>query len=137
MQLPHSSQMIFLCGRWTRNRKAMHSQLLILSFHASHSDTISDSEDIEVWDGDGDEDLPEDVSAPDSSPSFGSPDKDKVHAILVWIITFLLKIQARYYIPDACINLLVKFFFTFISIAGGFSTFMKASFQSLYSPYLC
>ena len=38
---------------------------------------------------------------------------------------FLLSLQAKYYIPDASINLLINFLFIFISVTGRFSTFMK------------
>lgn len=41
------------------------------------------------------------------------------------MIGFVLRFQAKYYIPDASINLLIKFFFVFLSVAGRFSTFMK------------
>lgn len=36
-----------------------------------------------------------------------------------------MSLQAKYYIPDAAINLLIRFFFVFISIVSNFSPFMK------------
>ena len=41
------------------------------------------------------------------------------------MIGFLLCLQAKYYIPDASINLLINFLFIFISVTGRFSSFMK------------
>ena len=43
----------------------------------------------------------------------------------MWVIGFLLRLQAKFYFPDSAINLLTVFFCAFISVTGRFSTFMK------------
>lgn len=43
----------------------------------------------------------------------------------MWMVGFLLILQAKYYIPDASVDLLIKFLYTFMLVTGRFSTFMK------------
>lgn len=86
----------------------------------------TDSGDLEIWD-DGD-DLLEDITtiSTPSPPIFcHSTQQKNVHAIKMWVIGFLLSLQSKFYIPDSSINLLIHFFFVFISVTGRFSAFMK------------
>ena len=91
-----------------------------------------DSEDIEIWsdaaaDDDDDDDIMHDFMIGPSLPDFShqNPEEQNVNALMNWVAGFLLSLQAKYYIPDASINLLINFLFIFISVTGRFSTFMK------------
>lgn len=90
------------------------------------TDSNCDSEDLEIWDCEDDEALVDDVAVPSPLlPTFGSTSQGNVHALMMWVISFFLQLQTKYYIPDASINLLVRFFCVFLSVTGRFSTFMK------------
>ena len=45
-------------------------------------------------------------------------------ALLYWIVGFILKFQARYYIPDTAINVLIKFLLVLLKVLGRFSPFV-------------
>ena len=92
--------------------------------------TCSDSDDLEIWDDEEDEDdiLGDAVQndAP-SSPSFSNDDLNQKNAcaMLMWLIGFLLNLHTKYYIPDAAMNLLIQFFCAFVCVTGRFSSLMK------------
>jgi hypothetical protein len=69
----------------------------------------------------------QDFSPSPSHPDFSqrSAEDQNAAAVMNWMVGFLLCLQAKYYIPDASINLLINFLFIFLSVAGRFSTFMK------------
>ena len=58
-------------------------------------------------------------------PSLGKPDQEIINAILMWMVGFLLSLQAKHYLPDASIDIFIKFLYVFITITGCFSDFMK------------
>jgi hypothetical protein len=79
-----------------------------------------------VWNGDDDDKLEDDISnTVPSQPLFNNPVKENIHALLIWMIGFLLTFQAKYYIPDTAINFLIKFLGAFICVAGRFCEVMK------------
>lgn len=82
---------------------------------------------MEVWEDDDDSILDDVGVASPLPPVFCSHSAEmrNVHAIVTWILGFLLSLQAKFHIPDVSIHLLVKFLFVFISVTGHYSTFMK------------
>ena len=85
-------------------------------------------EDTEVWEDhneNDDENLIVENASATSLPSFSNPAQRNVDAILMWVVSFLLKLQAKFYFPDTSLELLISFFHAFIAVTGRFSTFMK------------
>lgn len=57
----------------------------------------------------------------------------------MWLLGFILAIQAKYYIPNAAIDVMLKFLYIFFSVLSRFSPFLNPIFKvfpkSLYSLY--
>ncbi len=45
-------------------------------------------------------------------------------ALLTWFLLFLLRMQAKHYIPDVALNSLLKFLYAFFLILGRYSEFV-------------
>ena len=60
-------------------------------------------------------------------PSFDTDTRESSSAtsLVSWLLIFLLKLQTRYFIPDAALKLLIKFFSIFFTVLGQFSPFIK------------
>ena len=82
----------------------------------SSSDSQSDDGE-EVWDE-------SDESCPEECPELptASQDSEEEDAIIQWLLIFLLRLQAKHYIPDAAVQCLVKFLYIFLRIIGRYST---------------
>lgn len=68
-------------------------------------------------------------------PSFdGSPDNQKAHSLRRWLVGFLLCLQSKFYISDAC---LINFLHVFLAVMGKFSPIVAVIAQqfpkSLYN----
>ena len=48
---------------------------------------------------------------------------EQVCSLTTWMIMFFLALRAKYYIPDAALDMLVKFLAIFFSVLGHFSPF--------------
>ena len=46
-------------------------------------------------------------------------------ALLTWLLLFLLRMQAKHYIPDVALNSLLKFLYMFLVILGRYSEFVQ------------
>ena len=44
----------------------------------------------------------------------------------MWLVGFLIQLQAKHYVPDSALNLLLKFLYTFFCVLGRFSGFVAA-----------
>ena len=51
-----------------------------------------------------------------------SQDSEEENAIIQWLLIFLLRLQAKHYIPDAAVQCLIKFFYIFLHVLGRYST---------------
>ena len=63
-----------------------------------------------------------------SLPTFSvetSPNAERAQVLFRWFVGFLLLLQARYYIPNSALTVLVKFLYAFFSILGPFSPLMN------------
>ena len=77
----------------------------------------------------------ESKDVPPELPCNNSPASDDVpgHAIVMWLVRFLVLLQARHYIPDAAINSLLKFLRVLFVVLGRFSTFVASVASSIPS----
>ena len=97
----------------------------------TNSSKHADAEREEFWEeSDDSENVQESEEAHKSAPimpSFDTDTKESSSAISLvsWLLIFLLKLQTRYFIPDAALKLLIKFFSIFFSVLGQFSPFIK------------
>ena len=82
--------------------------LLYMYLHA-----VSDSEEIEVWDSASDiEDSCVDQLDDDEVPELPSIQASlaEERALIVWLLIFILRLQAKHSIPDVALTCLIKFF---------------------------
>ena len=63
----------------------------------------------EIWDDFESSDKGEPTSLPIKSNRVTSEEEAKAKAIINWTVGFLLILQARYYISNAAMNLLIRF----------------------------
>ena len=60
-----------------------------------------------------------DVNMVPKIPSFeDSVENEHTSALVLWFIGFMLSLQAKYYIPDSAINILIKFLYGFFKIVN-------------------
>ena len=78
--------------------------------------SFSDICDVEVWETDNYSDTDDELSGPNFALEgvFSDEDRDLVH----WMVIFLLRLQAKFYIPDAALQCLIKFLSVFLSVIG-------------------
>ena len=95
----------------------------------------SGSESEEVWEESEEEELNPDEhdvefeydSNPPSLPVVSSsPESRSQKAIVSWIVGFLIRFKAKYYIPYSALNMLFRFLHTLFSVLGRFSAFFVA-----------
>lgn len=89
---------------------------------------LSEDEEEEYWDGDT-EFLDLDFSAIERSERNETTQSN----LLRWLLLFLLRLQAKHYLPDAAMNSLLKFLCVFFLILGRYSDFianMASNFPS-------
>lgn len=75
-----------------------------------------------------------------SLPSFedNSVEHEQANNLVLWFVGFLLILQAKFYVPDSAIDILIKFFYALLRIVCGLSrsifmeTFTKKFPSSLY-----
>lgn len=79
----------------------------------------SNHDDTEVW-----EDESCDDDAPDL-PIVGHTQCSEEKDLVGWIIIFLLRLQAKHYIPDAALDYLIKFLCVFFSVVSRSSAFVS------------
>lgn len=89
--------------------------------------------DVEIWDGDDFLDT-NDEECPDSPLASNTHVQER--DLVNWMVIFLLRLQAKFYIPAAALQCLIKFFYVFLSVIGQSSSYVAhmASFfpKSLY-----
>ena len=106
---------------------------LAIEFHFyTHIMCTGDSDGEEVWE-DLDEGLSyeldfEPASVPPSLPDAIPIESQSQKALVMWVVGFLIQLQAKHYIPDNALNMLLKFFYTFFCILGQFSGFVSTMF---------
>ena len=77
----------------------------------------------EVWEDEGSEDDDsEDEALPDLEESSTFT---KETALTTWLLLFLLRLQAKHYIPDTAITSLLKFLYAFLQILSSFCSSIK------------
>lgn len=53
-----------------------------------------------------------------------NPTENRENPLATWLVIFLLQLQARYFIPNAAVDVLVKFLSVFLSVLGRYSQFL-------------
>lgn len=90
-----------------------------------------------MWEDDDHIELESDFPQADDKPS-AFPQQDATtlrseNMLLTWLLIFLLRLQAKHYIPDSAVNCLLKFLYVFLCIIGRHSDFvahLAASFPN-------
>ena len=82
-----------------------------------------------MWENSLHEDLQADFLEPDANDQPETPNNDATetsseNGLVRWLLLFILKLQARHYIPALAINSLLKFLYVFFSIIGLQSNFV-------------
>lgn len=96
----------------------------------------SESDGDKVWNGSDHEGLSFDMDNSEVAPSLtrtALAENSSQHALVVWLVTFLLQLQAKHYIPDKAIDCLLKFLAVFFGVLGrfcGFAAVLATSFPS-------
>ena len=97
-------------------------------------------DDEEIWDESSSDELEDGPTSP-SLPAFISSTRESLRAysLMMWLLGFILVIQAKYYIPNAAIDVMLKFLYVFFTVLNRFSPFLnpilKVFPKSLYSLY--
>ena len=76
--------------------------------------------DLEYW-RDVESDRSSEACSENESQVDDTPEKRKTLALSVWLMGFLLTLQARFYLPDKSVDLLIKFLSAFLVILAQFS----------------
>lgn len=77
--------------------------------------------DAEVWDADHYSDT-EDENSPDFAVVGNSHTDER--DLIRWMVIFFLRLQAKFYIPDAALHCLIKFLYVFLSVIGRSSSYV-------------
>lgn len=85
----------------------------------------------EVWEESTEESDHEAIDEPckeraPSLPTFQNDSEKKQVSLVKWLVGFLFFFQAKFYLPDAAINVLLKFIRVLFSTIGKFSPFVKS-----------
>lgn len=57
-------------------------------------------------------------------------------ALLTWLLLFLVRLQAKFYLPETALNCLLKFLYIFLSIISRKSTFVAQMINFLLKKYM-
>lgn len=115
---------------------------IVITIYYIGESAVSDTE--EVWDdSDNSDNVDEDTctvtehcSALKLSQEKCAPhERESITALLYWIIGFIINFQARYYIPDTAINVLIKFLLVFLKVLGRFSPFVGNVVKNFPTSY--
>lgn len=92
---------------------------------------LVDSELDEVWEESTEESDHEAINEPckeraPSLPTFQNDSEKKQVSLVKWLVGFLFFFQAKFYLPDPAINVLLKFIRVLFSTIGKFSPFVKS-----------
>ena len=71
-------------------------------------------------------DFPPFYDEPPSLPQQNTITSKPDNVLLTWLLLFLLRLQAKHYIPDSAVNCLLKFLYMFFSIVGRHSDFVSS-----------
>ena len=89
------------------------------------SDMSEDSDCLEeIWEDDNSEfSLNSDIQMDEDCPRFPQVDatSSTEMALVYWLLLFILRLQARHYLPDAALKSLLKFLHTVLVIIGRYS----------------
>lgn len=91
---------------------------------------FTEDDDEEVWE-DSDESEFEDTNYESSQsptlPSFEwkTPQSCQTIALSMWLIGFILRLQAKYYVPEAALDGLIKFLYVFLSLLARLAPSLK------------
>ena len=69
-------------------------------------------------------DFPQFYDEPPALPQQNTMTSKTENVLLTWLLLFLLRLQAKHYIPDSAVNCLLKFLYMFFSIFGRHSDFV-------------
>ena len=69
-------------------------------------------------------DFPPFYDEPPALPQQNTVTSKPENVLLTWLLLFLLRLQAKHYIPDSAVNSLLKFLYMFFSIVGRHSDFV-------------
>ena len=69
-------------------------------------------------------DFPQFYDEPPALPQQNTMTSKTENVLLTWLLLFLLRLQAKHYIPDSAVNCLLKFLYMFFSIVGRHSDFV-------------
>ena len=69
-------------------------------------------------------DFPPFYDEPPALPQQNTMTSKPENVLLTWLLLFLLRLQAKHYIPDSAVNCLLKFLYMFFSIVGRHSDFV-------------
>ena len=69
-------------------------------------------------------DFPQFYDEPPALPQQSTMTSKTENVLLTWLLLFLLRLQAKHYIPDSAVNCLLKFLYMFFSIVGRHSDFV-------------
>ena len=68
-----------------------------------------------------------------AQPSFStSKEYSNAQSLVKWVVGFLLILQAKYHIPNAAIDLLIKFMFALFCVLGRFSPLIHLWYANLF-----
>ena len=90
--------------------------------------STAESED-ELWE-DNEENIDLDYELPALPDVEASTDDSEESTLLTWLILFLVRLQAKFYLPEAAMNCLLKFLYIFFSIVGRNSSFVMKNFPA-------
>lgn len=102
---------------------------------------LAELDEEEVWDESSSDELQGDSSSSPALPEFISSahESQRACSLMMWLLGYILTIQAKYYIPNAAIDAMLKFLYIFFSILSRFSPFFNPILEvfpkSLYSLY--
>lgn len=94
----------------------------------------------EVWENEeGERDLNEDfINDWEDGPDFPQHDnKEDEDSLVSWLVIFLLRLQSRFYLPDAAVSCIVKFVYAFLVILGTRSEYVARMVKSFPHSLYC
>ena len=100
--------------------------------------SVSELDENEVWDIENDDSCDDGFSSDNEVPDLPlNQDLSQAEErdLVVWILIFMVRLQAKHYIPDAALHCLIKFFYIFFSVVGRTSSYV-ATIASLFPKSL-
>ena len=87
--------------------------------------SVSEYEENEVWDSDSEETCGDEFDN-DEAPDLPLNQESRAEErdLVVWLLIFILRLQAKHYIPDVALTSLIKFLFIFFSVIGRTSSYV-------------